>query len=134
MTKKRSTILVNGKLEVIIPIRLKYDGSKTVLIQSEDCGKPLDVKNLSPLQKALIQGFQFQKKLESGKVRSVSELAKVEHMERAFLFRALSLVNLAPDIVDAILDGQEPKSLTLSNLRSGFPDDWQEQRAFLGME
>jgi len=63
----------------------------------------------------------------------VSELARRENQERAFLFRALSLVNLAPDIIEAILDNTELPTITLSRLRKGFPDDWDEQRKFFGM-
>ena len=51
---------------------------------------------MSPLQKAVIQGFQYRDMLESGKVATISELAQKVKQERAFLFRALSLVNLAP--------------------------------------
>ena len=72
--------------------------------------------------------------LESGKVATVSELAQKVKQERAFLFRALSLVNLAPDIIEAILNGKEPAALTLSKLRKGFPEDWDEQRKMFGME
>ena len=74
------------------------------------------------------------KRLESGKVATVSELAQKVKQERAFLFRALSLVNLAPDIIEAILNGKEPATLTLSKLRKGFPEDWDEQRKMFGIE
>jgi len=93
----------------------------------------LDRDTMSPLQKALVQGFQFRDALENGDVANVSELARREGQERAFLFRALSLVNLAPDIIEAILDGKEPSTVTLSRLRKGFPDDWDAQRKFFGM-
>ena len=94
----------------------------------------LDPETMSPLQKAVIQGFQYRDMLESDKVATVSELAQKVKQERAFLFRALSLVNLAPDIIEAILNGKEPSSLTLSKLRKGFPEDWTEQRKLFGME
>ena len=48
-----------------------------------------------PPQKAVIQCFQYRDMLESGKVATVSELAAKVKQERAFLCRALSLVNLA---------------------------------------
>lgn len=125
--------LVNGNIAVIIPIRLKYDGHKTVIIQPEKSDAELSEECMSPLQKALVQGFQYRDALENGDVATVSELAHRENQERAFLFRALSLVNLAPDIIEAILDGTEPSSVTLSRLRKGFPNDWNEQRKFFGM-
>ena len=125
--------LVNGNIAVTIPIRLKYDGHKTVIRQPERQTAELDTVTMSPLQKALVQGFQYRDAVESGDVANVSELARREGQERAFLFRALSLVNLAPDIIEAILDGKEPSTVTLSRLRKGFPDDWDAQRKFFGM-
>ena len=126
--------LVNGNIKVTIPIRLKYDGCKTVIRQPEVEQAELDPETMSPLQKAVIQGFQYRDMLESSKVATVSELAQKIKQERAFLFRALSLVNLAPDITEAVLNGKEPSSLTLSKLRKGFPEDWTEQRKLFGME
>ena len=117
-----------------IPIHLKYDGCKTVIHQPEVELAELNPETMSPLQKAVIQGFQYRDMLESGKVATVSELAQKLKQERAFLFRALSLVNLAPDIIEAILNGKEPASLTLSKLRKGFPEDWTEQRKMFGMQ
>ena len=116
-----------------IPIHLKYDGCKTVIHQPEEEQTELDPETMSPLQKAVIQGFQYRDMLESGKVATVSELAQKVKQERAFLFRALSLVNLAPDIIEAILNGKEPSTLTLSKLRKGFPEDWEEQRKQFGI-
>ena len=126
--------LVNGNIKVTIPIHLKYDGCKTVIHQPEVEQAELDPETMSPLQKAVIQGFQYRDMLESSKVATVSELAQKIKQERAFLFRALSLVNLAPDIIEAVLNGKEPSSLTLSKLRKGFPEDWTEQRKLFGME
>ena len=42
--------------------------------------------------------------------------------------RILSLVNLAPKIVEAIVYGREPDGLSLQKLVTGFPDDWDEQK------
>lgn len=65
-------------------------------------------------------------------MKSVSDLSRSEKVERAFLFRSLSLVNLAPDLIEAILDGTESKNLTISALRKGIPEDWDEQRRIFG--
>ena len=126
--------LVNGNIEVSIPVRLKYDGHKTVIVQPDKLPDTLEPGQMTSLQKALVQGFQYRDALESGQVHSVSELARKEGQERAFLFRALSLVNLAPDIIGAIVSGMEPPALTLARLRKGIPEDWSEQRKEFGME
>ena len=41
--------LVNGNIGVTIPIRLKYDGHKTVIIQPENIPSELDPETMSPL-------------------------------------------------------------------------------------
>jgi hypothetical protein len=37
---------------------------------------------------------------------------------------------LAPDIVDAILNGRQPAHLTLKSLMGPFPMGWERQREF----
>ena len=130
---RKTEKLVNGNIEVSIPVRLKYDGHKTVIVQPDKLPDTLEPGQMTSLQKALVQGFQYRDALESGQVRSVSELARKEGQERAFLFRAFSLVNLAPDIIGAIVSGMEPPALTLARLRKGIPEDWSEQRKAFGM-
>ena len=66
--------------------------------------------------------------LESGEVENVSVLA----LCRPYVMRILSLVNLAPDIVKAIVYGREPDGLSLARIFEGFPDDWEEQMEALG--
>ena len=47
--------------------------------------------------------------------------------------RRIRLVNLAPEIVTAVISGKAPESVTLTKVLYGFPDNWQEQRKFLGI-
>jgi len=42
------------------------------------------------------------------------------------------LTLLAPDIVEAILDGQQPRTLELKSLLKPLPADWIAQRKIIG--
>ena len=42
--------------------------------------------------------------------------------------RVLRLTLLAPDIVEAILDGRQPDGMRLEDLLDGFPMEWEGQR------
>jgi hypothetical protein len=57
---------------------------------------------------------------------SISEMA-AEKIDRGYLGRVLQLTLLAPDIVEAILDGRQPEGLGLPRLLQPFPTAWDDQ-------
>ena len=70
--------------------------------------------------------------LESGQVKSISELARSLEVDGSYVTRILKLTTLAPDIVETIINGEEPDGLSLAKLTRAFPEDWREQRSLLG--
>ena len=54
----------------------------------------------------------------------MSDLAEAEEINLPYLSRVLRLTMLAPDIVEAILDGRQPEGLTLAVVLEPFPIDW----------
>ena len=66
--------------------------------------------------------------LDEGRYGSVTELAAGEKLDRGYLGRILMLTLLAPDIVEAIMDGRQPAEFGVHVLRDGFPVEWGEQR------
>ena len=51
-----------------------------------------------------------------------------EKIDRGYVGRILQLTLLAPDIVEAILDGRQPPDLNLPKLMKPFPMEWERQR------
>jgi hypothetical protein len=72
--------------------------------------------------------------LESCAVRSVHDLASRHRIDRGDVSRILPLAFLAPDIVQAILDGHQPVDLTTARLKRlrDLPASWTRQRRLLG--
>ena len=58
-------------------------------------------------------------------------MAAGERLDRGYLGKILMMTLLAPDIVEAILDGRQPPELGVHVLREGFPVEWGEQRVAL---
>jgi len=52
-------------------------------------------------------------------------------LDASLVGRTVRLTLLAPDIVDAILDGQEPEGLSLKELYGQLPLLWEEQRCVI---
>jgi hypothetical protein len=65
--------------------------------------------------------------LGDGKYRSAGELAEAEKIARSFVNRLLRLTLLAPEIVEAILDGRQPKGMMLEQLTGSMSSVWDEQ-------
>jgi hypothetical protein len=72
--------------------------------------------------------------LETGQVKSISELARNLEVDSSYVTRILKLTTFAPDIVEAIINGEEPDGLSLAKLIQSFPEEWNEQRALSGFE
>ena len=72
--------------------------------------------------------------LEDGSISSIKDFALQQHIDHADAKRMLPLSYLAPDIVEAILDGRQPADVCVSTLRTGYdlPLLWTEQRRKLG--
>ena len=56
----------------------------------------------------------------------------VENLDHSYVNKFVRMTQLAPDIVQSILDGRQPQTLTLSQLMRPFPDGWSEQRSHFG--
>jgi len=80
------------------------------------------------LVKALALVFRYQKLLDEGRYASISEMAAAEQIERGYLGSLLRLTLLAPDVVEAIIDGHPVKAVTLPRLLAPFPFKWSSQR------
>jgi hypothetical protein len=79
------------------------------------------------LIKALVRAHRWRRKIESGQAKSITDLAEQEGVTDAYVCRLLPLTCLAPDIVEAILDGRQPKGLRLAGVLGNRPIAWEEQ-------
>jgi hypothetical protein len=85
----------------------------------------------STLVKALARAFRWKRMLETGEFATIADLAEREGIAAPYLTRTMRLTQLAPDLVESILDGRQPSGLKLEALRSTLPMAWSEQRTVL---
>jgi hypothetical protein len=67
--------------------------------------------------------------MEAGRYGTIDELAAAEKINSSYVSRLLRLTLLAPDIIEAILDGRQPESKTLPGLMEPFPVECGLQRS-----
>jgi hypothetical protein len=113
---------------VTIPFRVaKRGGRKEVQL-------PPGTNNRSPdytLIKAVARAYRWRKMLEDGEIGTIAELAAQEKISPSYLTRVMRLTLLAPDIIEAILDGNPP-SVGMTELLDPMTPIWAEQRVELG--
>lgn len=119
-------------ITVRVPLKIRHrPGRKTVVTPARE-GAPAIATRADPaLVKALARAFRYQRLLDEGRYASISEMAAAERIERGYLGTLLRLTLLAPDLVEAILDGRQPSGLTLPALMTPVPVQWERQRAAL---
>jgi site-specific DNA recombinase len=85
------------------------------------------------LIKLLIRADRLRDKLFNGDGSSIAELARRDAISDSSVTRHLRLTFLAPDIVQDILDGRHPPTLTAARLirDTRLPLAWPDQRTAL---
>jgi hypothetical protein len=117
-------------LTVVIPLRVKPRGRRKAMVTPGVLA--LERRQDITLIKAVARAFRWRRMLESGRFATVNELAAAEKINSSYVSRVLRLTLLAPDIVEAILDGRQPEGMTLPGLLKPFPVEWADQQANLG--
>jgi hypothetical protein len=81
---------------------------------------------------ALARARSWKTALRQSEFVDAAEIAQRFALSEPHVRRLLRFVYLAPDIVEAIVEGRQPRILTVKLLLKGIPSDWADQRAALG--
>ncbi len=134
----RGTVLETSDhgLVVDVPLKLKKRAGRKEVILSDalNDGNVERMPHQEALVIALARAHRWQKLLDKGKFKSVSDLAREIGLDPSFAARLLRLTLLAPDVVEAILAGEEPSGLSLTMLTKQISVVWAEQRSTIGTQ
>ena len=127
---------VGSELEILtirIPIRLQRRGGRKLIMTPEGAAVPTPKPRRDDvLIKALVRAHRWRRRIESGQAHSITDLAEQEGVTDAYVCRLLPLTCLAPDLVEAMLDGRQPKGLRLAEMLGNGPGSWEDQRRAFG--
>ena len=117
---------------VHVPMTFRRHGGRKRIVAPDEVEPEVHAKQPdATLVKALARAFRWRKLLESGAHNTVEDIARSEKISASYVSRILRLTLLAPDIVEAILDGQQGPAVTLERLQNTFPVLWSAQRTVL---
>jgi len=122
-----------GKTRTLtLPFSVQMRGGKTKLIASND--QPVFKEGPKEvLVKAVAQAWNWRRKLEAGTITSITSIAEAEGTTVTYISRMLRFAYLAPDMIEAILDGKAPENFSGMMLRTPLPLAWSDQRKAFGL-
>jgi site-specific DNA recombinase len=94
--------------------------------------RPQRTEARTRLLKAIAQGRRWAEQLRDGACQDVDAIATQQNLSAKTIRSTLSLAFLAPDIVQAAIDGTLPRGLGVSQM-TDLPLDWNDQRRQLGL-
>ena len=109
-------------LTIRIPLKVRRRGGRKTMIAPDVLAMPARVD--VALVKALARAFRWRRLLEDGSYCTIKELAAAEKINASYLCRVLRLTLLAPDMVEAILDGRQPEGMTLPGMMAEVAVEW----------
>ncbi len=118
---------------ITIDARVKRCGWEVRLVVPVGTGTQMSTRPVLPLIKAVARVHRWPERIIRGEFRSRQLVAQFAKVDQRYAGRILQFAFLAPDIVDAILEGRQPADLTVQKLLRGFPLSWAEQRKRLGI-
>ena len=120
---------MNSALETFVPLQFKRKKGKLLVDGRESAH---DVRIIEAVARALY----WHSLLDSGMFKSVVEIARAEGLMPTTVGRMLRLALLAPDIVEQLMAGCQPRKLTLlwltrNDVRQPWPIGWDRQMRLL---
>lgn len=116
---------MNADLESFVPLTFSRRGVQRLVTTSA-------VAHDTTFLVGLSRAFYWKSLLDSGAMKSGSDIARNEGLHPSVVNELLRLTLLAPDIIMQLMSGTQPRRLTLMWFqRNRLPVDWQAQRTII---
>lgn len=115
----------DGVRETFVPLTLRRRGVRRLIQPKPEQRDTHD----SALIEGMARAFHWQRLLDSGAMPSGSAIARAEGLHHSVVNELLRLTLLAPDIVEMLMAGRQPRRMSLLWFqRNPLPVDWEAQR------
>ena len=124
-----------GQRVTLVPLTIKHRQNRKLLIPPAPDATGATGGLDAPMIKTLGKAFYWKRLIDEGVYPTTADLARALKVETGWAAEVLRMTMLAPDIVEAIFEGRQPRHLNLHTLRGRqdlLPRDWGEQRRLLG--
>jgi hypothetical protein len=124
----QATVSADGETIIVhIPLTFRKRGGRKRVVTPDGAEWAPRPRVDNAMVKALARAFRWRRLLDEGVYATLVDLARAKRLPPSYVSGILRLTLLAPDIVEAILDGRQPAELQLDDLLAGFPLEWERQ-------
>ncbi|HYM31292.1 MAG TPA: recombinase family protein [Candidatus Cybelea sp.] len=119
-------------ISISVPARLLRCVGENRMVLPDDAPATGSRKPNASLIKSLARAHDWKRRFLSGKHASLLALAEAEGFSQRYVSQMLRLAFLAPNIVEAILEGRQPVTLSVERVMQDVPPDWNQQSQIFG--
>jgi site-specific DNA recombinase len=127
----RGSVDASDMICLTVEAKRKQYGGEVHLIVPPSSGASIRHPRAS-LIKAIARSHAWYEKVLEGKIVEMRSLAREAGLTPHYVRNVFACAFLAPDIVEAILEGRQPLTLKFANLYKHIPLSWAEQRRLFG--
>jgi site-specific DNA recombinase len=131
LTGIKGPVIPTDWISLIVEAKRKRCGGEVHLIVPQSSSVSLEHPKL-PLVKAVARAHAWYERVIQGQASDVRSLAREAGLTERYVGKVFACAFLAPDIVESILVGRQPRDLSFEKLCQDVPSGWAEQREQLG--
>ena len=110
-------------LTIQVPFTIrKRDGRKIIDMPEGTASTRPRIDNTMVM--ALARAFRWKRMLDSGAFATIGDLARKEGIAPSYMTRIMRMTLLAPEMVEAIVEGRQGPEVTLAGLMEPFEVEW----------
>lgn len=114
-----------------IAAKRKRCGGEVQLVVPPHSNDPIAHPKL-PLIKAVARAYGWYEQVIRGEALDIRSLARKTGLTERYVGKVFRCAFLAPDIIESILGGNQPRDLSFQKLCQNLPSNWADQREQLG--
>lgn len=106
----------NDKIRVIIPLTIRRRNGRPKILPPEDVLEQQERVQDPHILKALGRAWAWRRKLESGEMTTVGDIAKAERVTDRFVSRTLRLAYLSAEVLERLVVMRQPPNVSWNDL------------------
>lgn len=119
--------VTNDNIRVVIPLTIRRRNGRPKFLPPEHTSEQVTRAQVPHILKALGRAWAWRRKLESGEMATVGDIAKAERVTDRFVSRTMRLAYLSPDVLERLVARWEPSAISVMEIMDATYLPWARQ-------